>query len=80
MNSIRLWPATVDPNVAVFLDGVYLQNPAAISLSLLDVERIEVVEGRVSALYGQQSIAVSIGGPLTERFQARAAAGHRPRW
>jgi iron complex outermembrane receptor protein len=46
-----------DPNVAVFLDGVYLANPSTISLGLIDVERIEVVKGPVSALYGRNAFA-----------------------
>ncbi len=46
-----------DPNVAVFLDGVYLANPSTISLGLIDMERIEVVKGPVSALYGRNAFA-----------------------
>jgi outer membrane receptor protein involved in Fe transport len=46
-----------DPNVAVFLDGVYLANPSTISLGLIDVERIEVIKGPVSALYGRNAFA-----------------------
>lgn len=49
-----------DPNVAVFLDGVYLPNTSAISLALIDVARIEVVKGPVSALYGRNSFGGAI--------------------
>jgi len=46
-----------DPNVAVFLDGVYLANPSAISLGMIDVERVEIIKGPVSALYGRNAFA-----------------------
>lgn len=48
------------PNVAVFLDGVYLQNPNSVSLNLLGLERVEVVKGPVSALYGRNGFAGAI--------------------
>jgi iron complex outermembrane receptor protein len=48
------------PNVAVFLDGVYLQNPNAISLGVLGLDRVEVVKGPVSALYGRNGFAGAI--------------------
>jgi outer membrane receptor protein involved in Fe transport len=44
-----------DPNVSVFLDGVYIFNSAAISLGTVDLERVEVVKGPVSALYGRNA-------------------------
>jgi iron complex outermembrane receptor protein len=46
-----------DPNVAVFIDGVYQANRSAISLGLMDLERIEVIKGPVSALYGRNAYA-----------------------
>lgn len=46
-----------DPNVAVFLDGVYLANPSAISLGMLDLERVEIIKGPVGALYGRNAFA-----------------------
>ncbi len=46
-----------DPNVAVFLDGVYLANPSAVSLGLLDMERIEIIKGPVGALYGRNAFS-----------------------
>ncbi len=49
-----------DPNVSVFLDGIYIYNTSAISLELADVDRVEVVKGPVSALYGRNAAAGAI--------------------
>lgn len=46
-----------DPNVAVFIDGVYQANRSAISLGLMDLERVEIIKGPVSALYGRNAYA-----------------------
>ncbi|MCU0760330.1 MAG: TonB-dependent receptor [Steroidobacteraceae bacterium] len=47
--------ASPDRNVAVFYGGVYLANQNTVNLELLDVERIEVVKGPQSALYGRNA-------------------------
>ena len=52
--------AFTDPNVAIFLDGIYMNNSSAVSLGLIDMERIEVVEGPVSALYGRNAFAGAV--------------------
>ncbi|WP_304164561.1 TonB-dependent receptor [Phenylobacterium aquaticum] len=49
-----------DPTVAVFMDGVYLGNPTSVSLGVMDMARIEVVKGPVSALYGRAGYAGAI--------------------
>ena len=49
-----------DPNVAVFLDGVYLVNNSAISVGLIDIDRVEIVKGPVSTLYGHNGFAGAI--------------------
>ena len=49
-----------DPNVAVFIDGVYISNNTAINVGLIDIARIEVVKGPVSALYGRNAFAGAI--------------------
>ena len=49
-----------DPNVAVFFDGIYISNNTAINLSLIDLARVEVVKGPVSALYGRNAFAGAI--------------------
>ncbi len=48
------------PNVGVFLDGVYLTGKAAIDIDLADLERIEVVKGPQSSLYGRNTFAGAI--------------------
>ena len=44
-------------NVAVFLDGVYIPRNYSIDMGIADFERIEVVKGPQSALYGQNAFA-----------------------
>jgi iron complex outermembrane receptor protein len=66
-----------DRNVAVFYGGVYLANPNASTLELLDVERIEVVKGPQSALYGRNAFNGAINyvpASPTETPFARIAA------
>ena len=66
-----------DPNVAVFLDGVYLVNNSAISVGLIDIERVEIVKGPVGTLYGHNGFAGAINY-VTHRpknkFTGRASA------
>ncbi|WP_448586234.1 TonB-dependent receptor [Thermaurantiacus sp.] len=47
-------------NVGVFLDGVYLSGKAAVDIEMNDLERIEVVKGPQSALYGRNTFAGAI--------------------
>ena len=47
-------------NVGVFLDGIYLSGKASVDLELNDLERIEVVKGPQSALYGRNTFAGAI--------------------
>jgi len=49
-----------DSNVSTFLDGVYIYNPSVINVSLFDIDRVEVVKGPVSALYGRNAFAGAI--------------------
>ena len=50
----------VENNVSVFLNGVYLPNPGAINIGLLNLDRVEVVKGPVSARYGRNAFAGAI--------------------
>jgi len=49
-----------DRNVAIFYGGVYLSNSNASNLEMLDLERIEVVKGPQSALYGRNAFMGAI--------------------
>lgn len=51
---------TGDLNVGVFVDGVYQANPTAVDSAPIDVERIEVVRGPQSALFGHSTFAGAI--------------------
>jgi len=51
---------TGDLNVGVFIDGVYQANPTAIDAGPIDVERVEVVRGPQSALFGHSTFAGAI--------------------
>jgi iron complex outermembrane receptor protein len=47
-------------NVGVFLDGIYLQRGYMVDSQLNDLERLEIVKGPQSALYGQNTFAGAI--------------------
>jgi iron complex outermembrane receptor protein len=47
-------------NVSVFIDGVYVFTTYAVDASLADIERIEIVKGPVSALYGRNAYSGAI--------------------
>jgi iron complex outermembrane receptor protein len=49
-----------DPNVAVFVDGVYQANAAATDSAPIDVARIEVARGPQSALFGRSTFAGAV--------------------
>jgi len=47
-------------NAAVFLDGVFVSGREGLNFSFLDLERIEVVKGPQSALYGRNAFSGAI--------------------
>lgn len=50
----------VSNNVGSFIDGVYQTNRNALVLDLLDIERVEVIKGPASALYGRATFSGAI--------------------
>lgn len=44
-------------NVSVFYNGAYLPDPNIIDVTFLDIERVEIVKGPVSALYGRNAFS-----------------------
>jgi outer membrane receptor protein involved in Fe transport len=50
-------PSTAGDNVGVFIDGVYQAERTAIDVAPLDVERVEVVRGPQSTLFGRSTFA-----------------------
>jgi len=53
-------PSQAGDNVGIFVDGVYQSNSFGVDASMLDLERIEIVEGPQSALYGHSTFAGAI--------------------
>lgn len=66
-----------DRNVAIFYGGVYLSNLSASNLEILDLDRIEVVKGPQSALYGRNAFNGAINyvpAAPTDSFYGRVTA------
>lgn len=72
-------------NVASFFNGVYLQRSYQIDSDLLDIERVEVIKGPQSALFGRNAFAGAISivtkRPDLEKFRAQieGTIGNRER-
>ena len=47
-------------NVATFFNGVYLQRSYQVDSDLLDIERVEIVKGPQSALFGRNAFAGAV--------------------
>lgn len=70
-------PSIAGDSVGMFVDGVYQANRDAIDIEPLDLERIEVVEGPQSALFGHSSFAGLIhyvSAKPTEKFFVSTSA------
>jgi iron complex outermembrane receptor protein len=67
----------LEQNVSVFLDGVYLPRAYAFDLGTVGMERIEIVKGPQSALYGQNAFMGAINyvtkGPDTSEYQVNGS-------
>ena len=64
-------------NVATNLNGIYLQRNYFIDQGLIDLERVEIIKGPQSALYGRNAFAGAISlitrGPDLETLSARVS-------
>lgn len=60
-------------NVGVFIDGIYLNNRSGLEFGFLDLERVEVVKGPQSAMYGRNTFSGAINyvtkGPKLGRWE-----------
>ena len=57
---------TFDNNVGVFLDGVYVSAKSNLDLSLFVLDRVEVVRGPQSALYGNNTFSGALNYVTTK--------------
>jgi iron complex outermembrane recepter protein len=67
----------VEPNVAIYVDGFYNANPAAIASDLANIDSVEVLKGPQGTLYGRNAtggaVLINTRGPSktwTGRFDA----------
>lgn len=58
--------ASFDNNVGIFLDGVFINAKANLNLALFGLERVEVVKGPQSALYGSNTFSGAINYVTTK--------------
>ena len=70
----------IENNVSTYINGVYISNKQVLDLSLLDLDRVEVVKGPQNGLYGRNSFSGAINyitTPATsDEFKARLDASY----
>ena len=66
---------TMDPPVALYLDDVYLGRSSASLLNLVDLERIEVLQGPQGTLFGRNTTG-GVVHLFTKRYQGEGLSGY----
>lgn len=64
----------LEQNVSVFLDGIYIPRQYAFDVGSMNLERIEIVKGPQSALYGANAFAGAINYISTTRSLTEISA------
>lgn len=65
---------TVDPSVAIHLDGVYLGRPQMGLAQFLDVDRVEILKGPQGTLYGRNATGGAIN--IVSRMPTEETEGY----
>lgn len=65
----------LEQNVSTFIDGIYIPRQYAVDIGSTNIERIEVVKGPQSALYGANAFAGAINYVTTNRSLTEISAG-----
>ena len=75
--STNLTSGAEDPSVGLHINGVYQPRSRALDIAMIDVARVEVLEGPQGTLYGRNAtggvVNYILNGP-TREFQARVTA------
>ena len=74
---------SIDPTVGVFIDGVYMGQPAGIVIDMFDIQSIEVLRGPQGTLFGRNvtggAVLINTKRPGDElEFTVRAALDGNP--
>jgi iron complex outermembrane receptor protein len=70
--------AAIDPDVAAYIDGIYIPRPGAVLSSFLDINNVEVLRGPQGTLFGRNAtvgaIELSSNAPSFSGFSGSGSA------